>query len=259
MNVYIPPIIEKVYNVQGSTAAPGSGEYHRYRAMRRRERAIASAMEKEYEQRKIQKDFEDKKESKNQILENERLKRKRRRDAKEQKIKMKKQYLKAMEDKKDIFRKDIPLIDQVKYEIGDEEFKKMCYQEEKNYEDFDYTTTENTFQNNNNKANNVKKRIKRNLLADQFINNENNSGTPVNPESDEKLMKLFPKIQPKAYEFENYDDYEEHLQVLEIIEKNEKIINDKENEEKGEFSQNENEEIKCVPVEENIIIHDEDF
>ena len=45
---YVPPIIEKVYNIQGSTAAQGSGEYHRYRALRRRERTIAAAMEKEF-------------------------------------------------------------------------------------------------------------------------------------------------------------------------------------------------------------------
>jgi hypothetical protein len=254
MNVYIPPIIEKVYNVQGSTAAPGSGEYHRYRAMRRRERAIASAMEKEYEQRKIQKEFEDKKDMKNQVLENERLKRKRRRDAKEQKIKMKKKFLKAMEEKKDLFRKDIPLIEQVKNEIGDEEFKKMCYQEEKNYEDFDYATEK---QIKNNKTM-YKKGIKRNLLATQLNENEANKDQKL--EQDENLIKLFPKIQPKAYEFDNYDDYEEHLQILEIIEKNEKIINEKENEEKEEKSENESiQNVKVIELEENIIIHDEDF
>ena len=60
MNIYVPPIIEKVYNIQGSTAAPGSGEYHRYRALRRKERTIAAALEKEYKLREDQKEFENK-------------------------------------------------------------------------------------------------------------------------------------------------------------------------------------------------------
>ena len=63
MNVYVPPIIEKVYNIQGSTAAPGSGEYHRYRALRRRERTIAAAMEKEVKAKEEQRKFEQEKQT----------------------------------------------------------------------------------------------------------------------------------------------------------------------------------------------------
>lgn len=47
MNKKSHPIIEKVSNIQGSTAGAGSGEYHRYRSMRRKEKAIEAALEKE--------------------------------------------------------------------------------------------------------------------------------------------------------------------------------------------------------------------
>jgi len=260
MNLYIPPIIEKVYNVSGSTAAPGSGEYHRYRAMRRRERTIAAAMEKEFQVRKVQQEFEDQKEVKSQILENERLKRKRRRDAKEEKLKIKKQFAKVIEDKKDIFRKDIPLIDQVKNEIGDELFKKMCYQDNANDDDFDYTK-EKSIKNN---KTNLKKGIKRNYLANLYNTETHYENKENDEKNDENLKKLFPTLQPKSFEFENYDDYEEHLQILEIIEKNEKKRIQKEKiedaEAEGEAEEkNPFEEVKFMEVGENIVIHDEDF
>lgn len=47
MNKKSYPIIEKVSNIQGSTAGAGSGEYHRYRSMRRKEKALEAALEKE--------------------------------------------------------------------------------------------------------------------------------------------------------------------------------------------------------------------
>ena len=34
---YIPPIIERVQNIGGSAAAPGTGEFHKYKAIRRKE------------------------------------------------------------------------------------------------------------------------------------------------------------------------------------------------------------------------------
>ena len=82
MNVYVPPIIEKEYNIQGSTAAPGSGEYHRYRALRRRERTIAAALEKEAKEKEEQIKFEQEKKMKKEQIEKATLKKKKRREKK---------------------------------------------------------------------------------------------------------------------------------------------------------------------------------
>merc|ERR1711893_426154 len=94
--------------------------------------------EKEYEERKKQKDFEDKKEIKKQKIENDRLKRKRRRDKKEDKKEKKKMFLNAITDKQDVFKKDIPLIEQLRGELGDDEYNKLCVQEVKDSDQFDY-------------------------------------------------------------------------------------------------------------------------
>ena len=119
MSQYVPPIIQKVYNVQGSLSAPAVAEYHKYRTMRRRDRTMAAVMEKEIKERKMQKEFEESKEIKNERLESERLKKKRRRDFREKNKKLKKKFIKVVDNKKDIFNKNVPLIDQIRHEIDE--------------------------------------------------------------------------------------------------------------------------------------------
>lgn len=226
MNVYVPPIIEKVYNIQGSTAAPGSGEYHRYRALRRRERTIAAAMEKEAKAKEEQRKFEMEKQIKQEQIELATLKKKKRREKKNLFRKIKK---KINSKKEVIFDKNIPLIEQVKEEIGKEEFNELLNQNEmKNNDDNDtYLMKPNIMAMNKNN----------NLTSENDEELKNNN--EMNP-----LKKLFPTIQKKEIEFENYEDYEDHLTELKI----------KEEQKKKEESKK---EIKIKHIDE-IVIHDEE-
>lgn len=227
MNVYVPPIIEKVYNIQGSTAAPGSGEYHRYRALRRRERTIAAVMEKEAKAKEEQRKFEMEKQMKQEQIELATLKKKKRREKKNLFRKIKK---KINSKKEVIFDKNIPLIEQVKEEIGKEEFNELLNQ--------------NEMKNNND--DNDTYLMKPNIVAMNKNNNltsENDEELKNNNEMN-PLKKLFPTIQKKEIEFENYEDYEDHLTELKI----------KEEQKKKEESKN---EIKLKHIDE-IVIHDEE-
>ena len=125
---YVPPIIERVQNIGGSTAAPGTGEFHKYKALRRKEILAELIQEKTEKKRKMQEDFERDKKEKQLILDNKSLKRKRKRDKK----KIKKQILKNSEKNKNIFSKDIPILEQIKNKIGEEEFKKLMENDNKN-------------------------------------------------------------------------------------------------------------------------------
>ena len=118
---YVPPIIERVQNIGGSTAAPGTGEFHKYKALRRKEILAELIQEKAEKRRKMQEDFENDKKEKQLILDNKALKRKRKREKK----KIKKKIFQNREKNKNIFSKDIPILEQIKNRIGNEEFKKL--------------------------------------------------------------------------------------------------------------------------------------
>ena len=128
-----------------------------------------------------------------------------------------------------IFDKNIPLIEQVKNEIGKEEFNELFNQNEmKNNDDNDtYLMKPNISAMNKNN----------NLTSENGEEISNNN--EINP-----LKKLFPTIQKKEIEFENYEDYEDHLTELKI----------KEEQKKKEESKK---EIKLKHIDE-IVIHDEE-
>jgi len=85
---YIPPIIERVQNIGGSAAAPGTGEFHKYKALRRKEVLAELMAEKAEKKRKMQEDFEKDKKEKQNILDEKALKKKRKREKKKIKKKM---------------------------------------------------------------------------------------------------------------------------------------------------------------------------
>ena len=126
MEEYIPPIIERVQNIGGSAAAPGTGEFHKYKAQRRKEILAELMAEKAEKKRKMQEDFEKDKKEKQNLLDEKALKKKRKRDKK----KIKKKIYENYEKNKNIFDKNKPLIDQIKNEIGKEEFNKVIENEQ---------------------------------------------------------------------------------------------------------------------------------
>jgi hypothetical protein len=90
----LPPPPEIIANVQGSSAGAGSGEFHVYKASRRREYERIRQMEEEVEQEQAQKEFEEKKaemEKKDrERTERNRLKRQKAKERKEKALKEKK-------------------------------------------------------------------------------------------------------------------------------------------------------------------------
>ena len=125
---YIPPIIERVQNIGGSAAAPGTGEFHKYKALRRKEVLAELMAEKAEKKRKMQEDFEKDKKEKQNILDEKALKKKRKREKK----KIKKKMYENFEKNKKIFDKNIPLIEQIKNEMGNEEFDKAIKSNDNN-------------------------------------------------------------------------------------------------------------------------------
>ena len=218
MNIYVPTIIEKVYNIQGSTAAPGSGEYHRYRALRRKERTISAALEKEYKEREDQKEFENRLKKKQEKDKEITLKKKRKRDKKKMNKKLKKEKFKENN------------IEKNEKNENEENIINLFNEEKKNLNDN---------LNNLNKDNNTFS-IKPNTLIYNEIKEKE-----IEKENEQNILsKLFPQKDKNQKEFITYEDYENYCAEQNVLE-----MNKRKEEEKNKRK------IKQI---QDIICHDED-
>ena len=84
--------------------------------------------EKAEKKRKMQEDFENDKKQKQAILDKKALKRKRKREKK----KIKKQIFENNEKNKNLFSKDVPILEQIKNKIGVEEYNKLIQNDNNN-------------------------------------------------------------------------------------------------------------------------------
>lgn len=246
---YVPPIIEKVFNIQGSTGTCGSGEYHRYRALRRRERTLAAVLEKQYKLKEEQKRFEEIREYKKEQLEKKTEKKRRKRN----KANLFKKVKKINKKKIQIFDKNIPLVDQIKDELNQNINKEEISNEN---DDNESVTIEN-----DNLENNVLdddgalkpnlNAIKKNQKLIENIENENkyvpNIESKFISEDDIKNQKKLNDIlQNKVNDIDKnqfyiFEDYEHHLEKLKFLEDKQKLEN----------------QIKYKPID-DIIIHEDD-
>ena len=220
MNIYVPTIIEKVYNIQGSTAAPGSGEYHRYRALRRKERTISAALEKEYKEREDQKEFENRLKKKQEKDKEITLKKKRKRDKKKMNKKLKKEK-ESLKEKK---------IEKNEKSENEENIISLMNEEKKILND--------NFNNINNDNNSFS--IKPNTLVYNEIKEKE-----IEKENEQNILsKLFPQKDKNQKEFITYEDYENYCAEQNVLE-----MNKRKEEEKNKRK------IKQI---QDIICHDED-
>ena len=179
MNVYVPPIIEKVYNIQGSTAAPGSGEYHRYRALRRRERTLAAVLEKEFREKEEQRVFEEQRMLKKMHVEERTRKKKLRRDKKKMNKKIKQRCIKKS--------------------VGDGV----------NDVEHSITNANNTY-NENDEFGPNRSVCKTSNANEQTTSTDNNHNELL-------FQQIFPQIISSNIDFNTYEEYEDYLARVQFM------------------------------------------
>jgi hypothetical protein len=159
------------------------------------------------------------------------------------------QGVKKVTETKPIFDKNIPLIDQIKSQLSEEEFNKICQQKQQ-IEEFDAPKPkkDNNFMIKREKNTNQNAILEVDLNAQQKENEEGLGKTA--PTEEDKLRKLFPKAEKISEMYETFDEYEENLDILDLMEKN------REEDHKSQEEDIEEEQVKYKELEENIVIHE---
>ena len=90
-------VIEKIENLPGSTSGAGSGDFHQYRNLKRREEARLELMELEYREKKQKEEFDQIRENHKQKIEANKLKKSLKRQKKKERKKLMKEIQKSEE------------------------------------------------------------------------------------------------------------------------------------------------------------------
>jgi len=130
------------------------------------------------------------------------------------------------------FKKDIPIIDQLKEELGENKISEL-------FQDKNLILDYNSQSITNNEKYKINKEKKFNKDAIQNFKNIDDKKSKENDSNtfDENLKKIFPKANQISELYETFDEYEENLDIIELIkDKNDlgNFQNVKENEEKIE-------------------------
>lgn len=143
------------------------------------------------------------------------------------------------------FKKDIPIIDQLKEELGENKISELL-QDKQLVLDINSESKINKEKYKINKEKKFNKdAIENNDFIDEKIAKEKDPNT-----YDENLKKIFPKANKISELYETYDEYEENLEIMELM----KEKNDSEN---LENNYEDEDNLKKIKEEEtNIFLHE---
>ena len=176
------------------------------------------------------------------------------------KRKEKKKFVNNLKNKSDFckFKKDIPIIDQLKEEMGETKINEL-FNEKNQILDYKKEFNENVKNFKIDKEKKINKdAMEKSIFIYEKISKDKELNSNSNP-IDENLKKLFPKANKISDLYETYEAYEENLDIMDFIKNNkeaDKTDNDNYND-KDNLNENDEEKIENKYKDEvNIFVHE---